>query len=116
MMYQENKRFPDIISEISIALGDIFEQPDMLRFSPDAQIYQLPEFTSFCESVMAGKTYRSLTKNDLNELAKKLFKALDVVMGLVSVGNNQSVGMSMFLVNKISSDLLININHFFSFG
>ena len=92
-MYQENQRFPDIMSEISIALSDILGQPDVLRRNTETQLFSLNEFTSFFESVNSGKSVRQVTKTDLVEFCKKMFKALDAVLGLISVGRNQSLGM-----------------------
>ena len=91
-MYQETRRFPDIVSEINIAVSDIFGQPDLIRFAQDSQLYSLPEFTSFVESVNSGKTFKTLNKMELQELVKKLFKVIDAILALVSVGSNQSKG------------------------
>ena len=97
-MYEENKKFPDIMSEISIAISDIFGQIDLVRYSVETQLYTLLDLNSFAESVNSGKSLKNMVKSDLVEFIKKLFKALDAILGLVSVGNNQSKGEFLFLI------------------
>ena len=92
MMYQENQRFPDIMSEIAIALADIFGQPDVIRRNPETQLFTLNEFTAFFEGANSGKTVRQATKADMVEFIKKMYKAIDTLLGLISVGQNQSQG------------------------